>query len=256
MKAELKAQYLSEYITAIKYLQDEAVIRATPDGFHSLAVDRAHVAMAEVKLPKTAFEKYEVNQTGEELGWDLENIVNKHLKFIKPEQTVRMETIQEKRKNTVAPYDYTVFNTGNLSYKRQLLLTAGLIQPKIPRLNTPAWALVSIEELRLACRAADAVSDHIVFKISPEGLVITAQGETDDVEYKPQLASSELNCKEGSFKSMFPLDYFSQIINSIPTSQTKAKIHLSTDYPIKIEYALSPENSYVMHLLAPRVETV
>lgn len=249
MKTKLKAQYLNECLTVAKQLADEVLIDVTADGFYSRVVDSAHVAMAEISLPKTAFQKYELDEKGNEaLGLNLELIMDKYqtLKKIWPEQIIGLQTSQKGSKN------YVTFIDRNLAYKHEQLDTSALSKPKIPNLNLPAWAKMPVDELRRACKAAECVSDHIILKICPEGFILSAHNESDDIEFKLLLAASDFSCEGESYKSMFPLDYFSNMIQSIPSSQKQMKIYLANDYPVKLEYGLS-NGGKVMALIAPRI---
>ena len=54
--------------------------------------------------------------------------------------------------------------------------------------------------------------------------------------------------------SMFPLDYFSNIIKAIP-SGTVINVELDSDYPVKLKFGLADGNAKVNYLLAPRIES-
>ena len=54
--------------------------------------------------------------------------------------------------------------------------------------------------------------------------------------------------------SMFPLDYFSNIVKAVPTG-TMINIELDNDYPVKLVFDLADGNVKVNYLLAPRIES-
>ena len=248
MKAELKAQYLHEYIGIIKTLVDEAIIDARTDGLHGRIVDSAHIAIIEINLPKSAFEKYELEHD-ENIGLDLEKIIDKSLRKIQPEQIISMQTAA---KNPTT--SYIIFKDRNIAYTFEQKDTNGITRPKVPSLNLPAWAVMPVDELKRACKAASDISDNVILKIGPEGFVLSAEGVDDEIEYKPPLASTEFGSEGKTYKSMFPIKYFGSLIAAIPNSQKQVKLYLYNDFPVKIEYNLS-NGSSVMCLIAPRIET-
>jgi proliferating cell nuclear antigen len=68
---------------------------------------------------------------------------------------------------------------------------------------------------------------------------------------KDQLVS--LECKE-SVRSLFPLDYFSNMIRAIPVG-TVVTMSVGNDYPVKLEFSIADGRGTVNYLLAPRIES-
>ena len=58
---------------------------------------------------------------------------------------------------------------------------------------------------------------------------------------------------DGRVTSMFPLDYFSNLIKAVP-SDLRVRIELDTDFPVRIIFSLADGNGVVRYLLAPRIE--
>jgi len=54
-------------------------------------------------------------------------------------------------------------------------------------------------------------------------------------------------------RSLFSLDYFSDMIKS--TKSTELKIFLGNDYPVKIFFDIADGKGEVAYLLAPRIES-
>ena len=125
--------------------------------------------------------------------------------------------------------------------------------PRVPNVALPAKISLGVDELQKGIKAAESVSDHIALSASPDDFEMYSEGDTDSVNLKlakDQLIS--LDCQE-SVKSMFPLDYFSNMVRSIPGG-TAADINLGTNYPVRLEFEIAEGNGMVNYLLAPRIE--
>ncbi|HEY7589244.1 MAG TPA: DNA polymerase sliding clamp, partial [Thermoplasmata archaeon] len=55
-------------------------------------------------------------------------------------------------------------------------------------------------------------------------------------------------------RSLFPLDYFSNMVKAISSAQT-VTLYLGTDYPVKMEFKIAAGKGEVKYLLAPRIES-
>jgi proliferating cell nuclear antigen len=98
------------------------------------------------------------------------------------------------------------------------------------------------------------VSDHIALKASPEGFEVVSEGDTDTVSHMvPKDLLEELQAKD-AVRSLFPLDYFSNMVKAISTAPTVA-LYLGTDYPVRMEFKIAGGKGDVKYLLAPRIES-
>src|SRR5205823_637542 len=128
------------------------------------------------------------------------------------------------------------------------------------RWSTSRWTAVRsrptrpTKELRQAIRASESISDHIALKASPEGFEIVSEGDTDSVTHMvPKDLLDELQAKE-AVRSLFPLDYFSNMVKAISSAPT-VTLYLGSDYPVKIEFKIAGGKGDVKFLLAPRIES-
>ena len=98
------------------------------------------------------------------------------------------------------------------------------------------------------------MSDHLALISSPDGFEMFSEGDTDSVNLKLSKDLLEkLDCKE-KVRSLFPLDYFSNIVKVISTPTT-VTLSLGSDYPVKLEFNFADEKGSVTYLLAPRIES-
>jgi proliferating cell nuclear antigen len=81
-----------------------------------------------------------------------------------------------------------------------------------------------------------------------------SEGETDSVSLKlPKDLLVSLECKE-KVRSLFPLDYFSNMVKAIPAG-TVVTLSIGSDYPVKLEFTMANGKGTVDYLLAPRIES-
>ena len=90
-------------------------------------------------------------------------------------------------------------------------------------------------------------------KAGPGYFDMFCEGDTDSVSLHLDGASVEVD-SDSEVCSMFPLDYFSNIIKAIPAGTT-VMVELDNDYPVKLVFSLADGNARVNYLLAPRIES-
>lgn len=242
-QAKVKSETLKGIVDVVSTLVDEAKFSIDSKGVALKAVDPAHVAMIDMKIEKSAFEEFAADDT--ELGIDLDKI-KEVLRLSRSGDVISLEQDEEKNR--------LVLNVGNVTRRMNLVDTTGMSDPKVPNLNLPAKVAVAAEELQKGIKAAESISDHIALTAHPEGFEMVSEGDTDSVSLKlskDQLVS--LDCKE-SVRSLFPLDYFSNMIRAIPMG-TVITLSVGNDYPVKLEFSIADGRGTVNYLLAPRIES-
>ena len=206
-------------------------------------MDPAHVAMIDLSIKSSAFENFKASDT--ELGVDISKMLDV-LKLAKPSDLILINHDEEKNK--------LILKIANITRSMSLVDTTGMVEPKVPNLSLPVKVVVSTQELTQGIRASESVSDHISLSATPDGFELSSEGDTDAVNLQlPRDLLDELECKE-NVKSLFSLDYFSNMIKSAQNSQA-ITMNLGTDFPVKIEFSLANDNGSVNYLLAPRIES-
>jgi proliferating cell nuclear antigen len=230
-------------VDVVSTLVDEAKFNVNAKGVSLKAVDPAHVAMVDLKIDKSAFEEFAADDT--ELGIDLDKI-KEVLRLSRAGDIITLS--QDEDKNRL------VINVGNVTRRMNLVDTTGMSDPKVPNINLPAKVAVNSEELQKGIKAAESISDHIALIVTAEGFEMISEGDTDSASLKlTKDMMVSLECKE-NVRSLFPLDYFSNMIRAIP-SGTVVSMSIGNDYPVKLEFAIADGKGTVDYLLAPRIES-
>lgn len=240
--AEIKSDTLKGLVNIISTLVDEVKFSINGDGMMLKAVDAAHVAMIELTVGKGAFESFKAEDT--ELGLDLDK-VKSVLKLASSGDVIKMEQDEA--------HGRLVFKIGNITRRMNLVDTSTMGDPKVPQLSVTANMTVPVEELQKGIRAADTISDHITLKAGPDFFELSCDGDTDSVSLRLEAGPAVVIDTPSEVCSMFPLDYFSNIVKAVP-SGTAVNVELENDYPMKMVFGLADGNVKVDYLLAPRIE--
>ena len=241
--AELKSDTLKGLVNIISTLIDEVKFTITPAGMTLKAVDAAHVAMIEMEVREKAFESYSAEDS--EIGLDLDKVKGV-LKLASSGDIIKMEQDES--------HGRLIFKVGNITRRMNLVDTSSMSDPKVPQLSLTAKIAVAVEELQKGIRAAESISDHITLRAGPEYFELSCEGDTDSVSLRLDKESSLSIDTDSEVCSMFPLDYFSNIVKAVPTG-TQINIELDNDYPVKLVFDLADGNVKVNYLLAPRIES-
>ncbi len=244
-QGKIKANFIKTIIDATAILVDEAKFKIADDGIYGRTVDPAHVGMIDFKLKKEAFDDYDCKEETE-IGIDLDKLKTA-LKVATSEEMVELKYEKEEGRLKVS--------IGNLTRKIALLDVTEMPDTKIPSLELPAEIVISTVEFHQAIKAAESISDHVTLIADKESFELVAEGDTDIVELrlsKEQLYS--LKCEE-RVKSMFPLDYLSDMVKVARGKSEELTINLGNNYPIKLSFEMAGGYIKIMYLLAPRIES-
>lgn len=241
-KAELRSETLKGLVNIISTLIDEVKFSVDSEGMSLKAVDPAHVAMIELDVGAKAFESYSASET--DIGLDLDK-VKTVLKLAGPGDIIQMEQDESEGR--------LVFKIGNITRRMNLVDTSSMSDPKVPQLTLSADIGILVDQLQRGIRAAESISDHIALEADPDGFELYCEGDTDYASLRVEKASLDSLSATSKVCSLYPLDYFSNLIKAIPAG-TIVHIELDNDYPVKIAFQLAGGELKVSYFLAPRIE--
>lgn len=241
--AKVKSEVLKGIIDVTSPLVNEVKFNITAKGVSLRAVDPAHVAMVDLKVESKAFEEYKATEM--ELGVDMDKL-GSIMRLSSSGETVSLEYDEETNR--------LIVKIGNLVRRMGLIDTAGMPDPKMPNLELPAKVIIKSSELNQGVRASEAVSDHLAVTVNKDNFELYAEGDTDTVNLKlPKDLLIELN-STGKYKSLFSIDYFSNMIKSV-RGEDAITIQLGNDNPVRVEFDIADSKGHVTYLLAPRIES-
>jgi proliferating cell nuclear antigen len=240
-KAIINAETLSDAIEAVSSLVDEVKISVSETGLELKAADAANVAMVSLRMGSEAFENFKA--TPSEIGVDLARLSD-ILSMAAKGENVQLELDEENHKLKI--------DMGSLSYTMSLIdSTAMRKELEMPKLDLPAHVTLPGGEIRRAVKAAEKVSDHVIFGVSDEGFFMEAKGDIDSLQLK--IPSMELlSMKPGGARSLFSLDYLKNMSKAIGKSN-EVTLELGIDHPLMANFKLG-RFLEVSYLLAPRIE--
>ncbi len=243
LTARCKADVLRAVIDATTPLVDEAKFKITPEGFSLKAVDPAHVAMIDLQLKKSAFISYKADEM--EIGLDMDKF-KEVLKLASSDDEVDLEYDTEHHR--------LVIRVGNIVRRMSLVDTGSMADPKVPKLDLPAHVTIAASELERGIKASEAVSDHVALIADKDYFEVVAEGDTDAVNLKLMKEMLPALKVESRVKSLFSLDYFTNMVKAAKGSEG-IHLNIGSDYPVKMEFDIAHGHGHVTYLLAPRIES-
>lgn len=242
-KAEIKSDVLKGIVYIVSTLVDEVKFSISSDSVSLRAIDPAHVAMIEADVSSKAFESYSAEET--EIGLDLEK-VKSVLKLAGPSDVISMEHDPDQGRLT--------FRIGNITRSMSLVDTGSMSDPKVPNIDLRANVKVKVDQLQKGVRASESISDHISLEADSDGFELACRGDTDSAVLRIPTEDLESITADEKARSLYPLDYFSNMLKVIPSS-TVIDIQLDTDYPVKLLFGLAEGEAKFVYFLAPRIES-
>jgi len=243
--AIVSAQTLTSALSSVSELVDECKIHLNEDGFAIRAVDPANVGMVDLVLSAEAFESYEAD--GGLIGVDLSRLED-IAGMADSGQLIQLELDEETRKLQI--------QIDGLEY------TLALIDPDsireeadLPALDLPATIVIEGADIDRAVTAADMVSDHIALGVdeAAEEFYVEAEGDTDDVHLALD-ADDLIDLEVGEARSLFSLDYLSDMNNAIPKA-AEVTTELGEEFPVKLHFDIAEGQGNVTYMLAPRIQS-
>jgi len=246
-EAKVESSVLKDLVTVLMSISDEVKLDCNDAGITVRAVDVAHVAMVDLTLRTESFVEYKTDSKGTSFALDLTKF-NEILKLTSPKDIVHITHKDGAGRLTV--------RFKNLRRYMALLEDTSIAfrDVKIPEINLATTAKIKCEDLTQALKAAEAVSDHAVFRVKNGGMIVSAEGQTDSVEAsysKDRLVGLE---GDGNVESSFSLDYLCRATKSVASVASETALDLGTNYPIRMRFFFADSFGEATYLIAPRIE--
>mgnify|MGYP004443793121 CR=1 FL=1 len=241
-RVEIRSETMKGLVTIMSTIVDEVKFTIDENGMKFKAVDPAHIAMMSLVIAKGAFESYAAEPC--EIGLDLDKIKSV-LKLAGPGDIITLEQDESHGK--------LIIRIKNITRRMSLIDTSGIPDIRLPNPDLSAKVDLAIEHLQYGIKAAESISDHIALRADKEGFELSCDGETDSVNLKVAKADISALIVEEPVCSMFPLDYFSNVVKAIPAG-TNVTLEMDNDRPLSFRFGMADGNIDAQYFLAPRIE--
>jgi proliferating cell nuclear antigen len=241
------AKKFRDMLAAASTVVDEATFSLDPNGLKMRGMDPSRIAMVDLELPSSVFEKYECTS-----ALKLCVNINEFLKLLK--RVGRDESLELVLNEATGRLQIKIVG----KYTREFnipTLTASEEEVPAPKLAFNVSAKVLAGELGGAIEDAELVSDHVQLEADENKLVLNASGEllgATIVLEKGSDALVELSVKAPS-KAAFNLSHLVSIIKAAAATSNLVAVEFSTDMPVKLDFQ-QEKGERLVFFLAPRIE--
>ncbi len=227
---------------AYELVKDDVAIEITRDGISLRAMDPANVAMVSLKISKSIFDSYEVDE-GKIVGINMERFV---------------QVLKRARRNSIMGIKIdegklvvTYMATGVRRFSIPLLSLESGPRPE-PNLNFTVRAKIDPGALKEAIEDASIVSDSLIFEAREGEIRLIAQGDLGEVEtiMRKEEGLMEVEVQDEA-RAKYSLEYLKKMIKGSKIGK-EAVLNFKTDYPMKLEFV--NESVSMAFILAPRID--
>jgi len=239
------AKVFKSCIDAIVTLIDEGELEIADDGIKLRAMDPSQIAMVDFEMPKSAFEKYEIQPS--RIGINFEDL-DKVMSRARPEEKLTIKLDDSKAR--------LILTFKGKATRRFVvpLLDIGGTTPKKPQIDFESTLKFNGNFLKEALKDTQLMASHVVLKTDPDAFIIESQGDKGEANIRVEKDSDELfdfDVKKNA-RAMFPLEYLNDLLKGTDAA-TNVELGLRTDAPLKVEYKIGEAS--IAYYLAPRIET-
>lgn len=238
----IEQKQLAQFCGILQALVPECRLTINSEGWNTMAVDTANVAIVGAVMGKDRFESFDI-QTKTELGMDMPRWKYMLSVMADPKATISIEDEKDTGKVRITDGKYT--------YRHAPLdVTVVRKRPNPPTLNLPAKIIIDAKELQEVIRAVSIIGDKAKFTACKDGLVLDTEGDTDRLN-KAIPGKSGSILPDAPISSLFSLDYLKDMAKAMKDAGDLTVL-VGKDHPIRFEFELDGIEAFFM--LAPRIE--
>jgi len=235
---------LRDAVASISEIIDEGIFKITKDGISFIAADRAMVAVVDLFIAASAFEKYEVDAENK-IGLNIMNFLS----------VIKRAGSGDKITFDLKESKFNIFIEG-ASKRRFLVPLLDLGDEEIPPVNQLEFkSKVKLNSgiFQSGVNDAEIIADSVILEITPTRFGMMAEGDVSKAELELEKGNAALvELDAGStMKARYSLEYLKKIIKASKLSDSVTIEH-GTDYPMRIAFAAG-DKARISFILAPRV---
>lgn len=254
VKGTLDAHIWKSITESLAALVKEIYFTSNDEGIHARAIDDAHIAMVDLKLPKNSFQEYVCNG---ELAFGVSLVeMTQIMRRSSDEDTLELTVDETSNKLNLKFRSEKATRNFSLSLLGD---TSGEELPIPEKLVFNTTISMSAGTFKNILKDAEVVGDYITLEATPEKLKVASEGDTGEVEVIIDASESQLYdnpsirdfaVKEDS-QAIYALKYLSDMTKAV-SAYDYISIKYSTDMPLKL--GIHSWNSELDFYLAPRIE--
>ena len=216
-------------LEALNALCEEVTFTVNPEGLTATQMDPSHYAMFNLKIPPSAFERWQVVDE-QKFAVSVTDLVKKHLKNTYKDESVEISyDVDRARLNIVLKSD--IVREKNLP-----VLEPSDEEVPQPKIFFKAHARVLVKGLLKALKDFNELGEHVTISVKDDVLSLRQQGDfggqsTPFEKYSDNVL--ELKCEEDS-ATTYTTSYLSKMIKALQPLSEVVNLDFSTDMPIKI----------------------
>jgi len=223
------SQRFKDLLEALNVLSEEVEFTANPEGLTATQMDPSHCAMFVLKMPSTAFERWDVIEE-QKFTVDVTNLVKKILKNTYKDESVELSYDPDRERLDVTLRSDIV--------RMKDVPTLGNMDEEVPqpKIFFKAHARVVLRGLVKALKDFNELSEHTTITVENDSLTLSQRGDlgsqsTPFEKYSDNLLDIRY---EEDTKSTFTESYLEKIVKAIQPLSEVVNLDLSADMPIKI----------------------
>ncbi len=233
---------------AVKTLVEEATFEATTEALTFRAMDPSHVALVDLHMPNSSFEKYEVDKPFK-FSLRVEDLV-KLIGRSDTKDSVEMSSTEE---------DMIMVRFIN-GYKREfsihLIESTGGTAP-LPKLEFDTKATLTKSILEKVLSDISVVSDQVTIQTTKDRFTFSGKSDIGKAEIGLEKNDADvLDLQVGAeSKATYSIDYLIGILKALGGVADTVLVEFSTKKPLRLEMKLNDQGGRLTYFLAPRVSS-
>ena len=239
--------------SVILTLSEDSTFDVDADGMRTRAMDSSHVALVDIKLPSTAFEKF---------------LCSKPTRF-----TLHVEDFSKivKRSELKDFFEISKARNGSLSIKigagknkREFelhLLDNDLKSSPIPKLTFTTKFTMNLETFSQILTDISTLSTYVSVQVSPDILILSGKGDSGRVVVTVKKADKclvqEVQESQGTqvTRAVYNLEFLMKVVKAVSSFSDLVRFEYSTKMPLRLEFLSGgkQDSGPVQLYLAPRI---
>lgn len=231
---------------AIKTLVEEATFEATNEGLTFRAMDPSHVALVDLLMPNSSFEKFETDKPFK-FSLRVEDLV-KLIGRADTKDSVEFSSTEE---------DNIMIRFTN-GYKREFivhLIESSTGAAPLPKLEFDTKATLTRGIFEKVLGDISAVSDQVTIQAVKDKLTFSGKSDIGAASVSLEKNDADildLQVKADS-KATYSIDYLQNIVKTAGSASDTLVCNFSSKKPVLLEFKLNDQGARINFFLAPRV---